>query len=572
MKKITLLFLALVCTMTAWASEIDTTAVDAIYKELLANPKVTKKTVRYTGEWERSIRGFSWRQGEGRGWTVGTRLTLRKANRADLERYLKVFYDYKPYTHVIVERDRADMGLEKCKTFYGLRWEDGTLYFLKAKKLEDEFCVPIDWHLISYYKGVAHRPDNWGSIDAPTRRLLGLSHLWSSVKQNFVFMERVAVNWDSLYVAMIPQIKATTVDGEAVRLLQRMAATLNDGHTYVYSYYPQDIKNMPFATRWVDGKVYVDKVYSSAFVKQGMRRGQELVSIDGEDVQTYAQREVMPYISASTEQWRMHETYDGMELTKCFGTKPMSVELRDGKKTLHITYDFKGSDFDLYNSQQSELMTFKELENGIGYMKISNFMDGRLTKEFDKVYPEILKTRALIIDIRSNHGGSSVNADYIAKHFYADSLLTGAWESRQYIPAFASWSYPEKVYHAEGDVWRHSEADTFKFYLNPVVLLVDRGTFSAAEDFISVMRATGNCTLVGENTGGSTGNGVLVSIIPGVCAANICSKHDYAADGTEFVGKGFAPDVHVTETYNSYFKAKRDNALTKAVQWLKKKF
>lgn len=183
-----------------------------------------------------------------------------------------------------------------------------------------------------------------------------------------------------------------------------------------------------------------------------------------------------------------------------------------------------------------------------------------------------MKTRALIIDIRSNHGGSSVNANYIAKHFYADSLLTGAWESRQYIPAFASWGYPEKVYHGEGDVWRHSEADTFKLYLKPVVLLVDRGTFSAAEDFISVMRATGNCTLVGENTGGSTGNGVLVSIIPGVCAANICSKHDYAADGTEFVGKGFAPDVHVTETYNSYFKAKRDNALTKAVQWLKKKF
>ena len=35
-------------------------------------------------------------------------------------------------------------------------------------------------------------------------------------------------------------------------------------------------------------------------------------------------------------------------------------------------------------------------------------------------------------------------------------------------------------------------------YLKPVVLLVDRGTFSAAEDFISVMRATGHVTLVGE--------------------------------------------------------------------------
>lgn len=104
MKKITLLLFALVCAMTTWASEIDTTAVDAIYKELLANPKVTKTPVRYTGEWERGVRGFSWRQGEGRGWTVGTRLALRKANRADLERYLKVFYDYKPYTHVIVKQ------------------------------------------------------------------------------------------------------------------------------------------------------------------------------------------------------------------------------------------------------------------------------------------------------------------------------------------------------------------------------------------------------------------------------------------------------------------------------------
>lgn len=79
---------------------------------------------------------------------------------------------------------------------------------------------------------------------------------------------------------------------------------------------------MPFATRWVDGKVYVDKVYSSDFVKQGMHRGQELVSIDGEDVQAYAQREVMPYISASTEQWRLHETYDGMELANVSAQSP----------------------------------------------------------------------------------------------------------------------------------------------------------------------------------------------------------------------------------------------------------
>lgn len=570
MKKLTLLLFALACAMTTWAKGIDTLAVDLIYKELLANPKVTKTPVRYTGRWKQGIRGFAWQQGEGRGWTVGTRLALRNAKKADFDRFAKVFKDYNQYTHVSIHDNRFDMGLERCKTFYGMHWDDGTLYFLKAKKLGNEFCVPIDWINLSYYNGGESHPDYWGSIDAPTRRLLGLSHLWSSVKRNFVFMNRASVNWDSLYVAMIPQIKATTTDGEAVRLLQRMAATLNDGHTFVYSYYPQDMRSMPFSTRWIDGKVYVDKVYSSAFAKQGVRRGQQLVSIDGEDVEAYAKREVMPYVSASTEQWRIHETYDGMNLTSRFATKPMTVQLRDGKKLLSVTYDFKDDDFDLYETQQPKLLTYDAMEHGIGYLKISNFMDGRLVQEFNGVYPEILKTRALIIDIRNNPGGNSTNGDYIAKHFFADTLLTGAWESRLYIPAYASWNYPEKIYRNEGTTWRHSERDTFQLYLKPVVLLVDRGTFSAAEDFISVMRATGHVTLVGEKTGGSTGNGVRVSIIPGVCEANICSKHDFAADGSDFVGYGFTPDIPVAETHNSYFNAKRDNALTKALQWLNK--
>lgn len=82
MKKLTLLLFALACAMTTWAKGIDTLAVDAIYKELLANPKVTKTSVRYTGGWKQGIRGFAWQQGEGRGWTVGTRLALRNAKKS----------------------------------------------------------------------------------------------------------------------------------------------------------------------------------------------------------------------------------------------------------------------------------------------------------------------------------------------------------------------------------------------------------------------------------------------------------------------------------------------------------
>ena len=61
-----------------------------------------------------------------------------------------------------------------------------------------------------------------------------------------------------------------------------------------------------------------------------------------------------------------------------------------------------------------------------------------------------------------------------------------------------------------------------------------------------------------------------VELIPGVAGANICSKHDTAADGTEFVGYGFMPDVPVEESYMSYFEEERDAALTTALRMLAK--
>lgn len=75
--------------------------------------------------------------------------------------------------------------------------------------------------------------------DEQSLRILGLSRLWAEVKRNFVFMDRVEVNWDSLYVANIPAILAARDRDECFMILQRMAARLGDGHTYVYGRAPE---------------------------------------------------------------------------------------------------------------------------------------------------------------------------------------------------------------------------------------------------------------------------------------------------------------------------------------------
>lgn len=110
---------------------------------------------------------------------------------------------------------------------------------------------------------------------------VGPVRLWAEAKRNFVFMDRVKLNWDSLYVANIPLMVDAQDRNECFRILQRMAAQLGDGHTYVYTGNSQQ-SAVPFSTVLIDNRVYVDEVQSSFLSKRGIRRGMELVSINGE--------------------------------------------------------------------------------------------------------------------------------------------------------------------------------------------------------------------------------------------------------------------------------------------------
>lgn len=86
-----MLLFALLLATGMKADETDTLVIDAIYKELLARPGVTQTAVRYTSGWGAGCANFSWLQGEGSGWTVGTRLTLKGVDKAEADRIMQVF-------------------------------------------------------------------------------------------------------------------------------------------------------------------------------------------------------------------------------------------------------------------------------------------------------------------------------------------------------------------------------------------------------------------------------------------------------------------------------------------------
>jgi len=209
---------------------------------------------------------------------------------------------------------------------------------------------------------------------------------------------------------------------------------------------------------------------------------------------------------------------------------------------------------------------YKELEAGIAYVALSTFSSEEIVEEFDRVFDKIQKAKGLIIDVREN-GGGSTSVGYAIISYLTDKPLEGSrWKTRQYMPAFRAWGEKEKWYEgSHGTVEPRKEGS----FLGPVVVLIDAGTYSAAEDFVVVLHASGRATLVGEKTAGSTGQPLEIDLA-GDGWARICTKRDTYPDGREFVGVGIVPDVEICPTPKD-IAADKDVVLEKGLEVLRSK-
>lgn len=113
------------------------------------------------------------------------------------------------------------------------------------------------------------------------------------------------------------------------------------------------------------------------------------------------------------------------------------------------------------------------------------------------------------------------------------------------------------------------QPDPLHQYKKPVLVLTSAATFSAAEDFAVAFDGMQRGTLVGEATGGSTGQPLIIKL-PGGGSARICTKRDSYADGRAFVGVGVLPQHIVKQTVESV-RAGRDEVLEAALATLQPK-
>lgn len=396
-------------------------------------------------------------------------------------------------------------------------------------------------------------------------KVAGLSKIWAEARFNFPFFDRIPdLDWDAAYVAALAKVRATETTEEYYVVLLQFTGLLMDGHTRVLP--PKEIMDRfngvtAVQTRLIEGKIIVTEVGDPALESQGIRTGVELVSIDGKPAFEYAKTEVAPRIAGFTPQDRAAWQY-GFQLLRGPVGEPVKITVKNAQgRTFSAAVPRVHNDgaFGFLPTQKTPAL-FKILPGNIAYLQINWFVDDAGIKTLKENFVAASAAKGLVIDIRDNRGGND-NYSHDLVRILADKPFDGSnWRTVDYKAAYRSWS------RAIG--WHRSPAPTFEpdpdlHYGKPVVVLISGRTYSAAEDFLVSYISSGRGKLVGETSGGSTGNPMLFKL-PGGGMAFICTKDDSFANGRVFEGVGIAPDVTVKPTIAD-IRAGRDPVLEKAV-------
>ena len=377
------------------------------------------------------------------------------------------------------------------------------------------------------------------------QRVAGLSLFWSEARHNFANPDLMpALNWDAVYLDYLGKVAQAKSTEEYYAILMRLAPLLHDGHTNIYP--PRELMDRfyarpPLSTALVEDRVVVQKLFGSE-LKGRIALGDELLAIDGVETRAYAEKNIRPLASASTPQDSDVRTYSYMLLSGD-QRKPVVLTLRnregkDYKVTVH-----RGE----RPPSAEPSFPFRVLPSGVAYLRLDEFETDTGPKTFELVLPEIRKAKGLILDLRINGGGSGEYGAQIMSWLVDRPIRQSGSRVRCEDPSFRA--------HA-GDyvAWRPLPDDPpppvlpqEQLYTGPVAVLTGPRTFSAAEDFTVMFVQARRGVLVGEATGGSTGQPLFLKL-PGGGTARICVKRDYFNDGSDFVGKGIQPDVVVKPT------------------------
>lgn len=420
-------------------------------------------------------------------------------------------------------------------------------------------------------------------VNTMADRVMGLSMLWSEIKYNFVGIDRVEFDIDSLYHATLERVLDAPDDIEYYNELGRFMAAFGDGHTYLIYQYPFEqndyIDTVPIHFDYFGEKMYVVGLRNdvdSSFM------GAEVVEIDGLPTNEYMERNLFPLIGIRSRMPRLQAAAGFFGLEPTGTVHEVKFRKRGGEVVdYRLSYDLLKT----WDSERDYVWTDLEEEEGRSEVELS-WADGdvavlridgfwQTTAAVDSLM-RLAAPRAegMVIDLRENGGGSTLEALNLQMWLQeGDSVLCFGSQSRSnngygrsqgnYREEYED-DYLYRAYYTEAPEWERRHEGVGRIDC-PVVVLIGPESASACEDFlVNIYEVPGRPLLVGGKTAGTTG-APLVMWLPHKVPALICTlRIMFPYSGKPFT-EGIDPDIEVARTIDDVF-AGRDPVLERGLE------
>lgn len=172
--------------------------------------------------------------------------------------------------------------------------------------------------------------------------------------------------------------------------------------------------------------------------------------------------------------------------------------------------------------------------DSIGYLRYASFKDKISSANVREAIKQLGEIKGLIIDIRNNGGGRLAMVDTLAKCFFPAKKTLIGYQRYKEGPAHDNFSefFPQYI-----------ETDNPAYYKGEIVILTNRLLYSAANQFVSVMKTLSNVTLIGDKTGGGGGMPFSYELYNGWELR--LSKNPLYDKNKELIEDGISPDIYV---------------------------
>jgi len=238
---------------------------------------------------------------------------------------------------------------------------------------------------------------------------------------------------------------------------------------------------------------------------------------------------------------------DGKNLDQTSNSSETGLLMRGVPGTsVHLTIQRAGQvhEYDLVRKEQV-FVTSRILPSGIGYISLSAY-NQTASQQMKQGLESLLQQKpvGLIWDLRNNEGGDMQAAQEILSYFIKDGLLFTAQ-----LTGNRTIEFQAKGGAIAGDI--------------PLVVLIDKTTYSAAETSAAAIADTGRGTTIGATT---FGKGVIQSTmsLPNDTMLQMTIAKWLSPKGTWSQGKGVSPQIEASNDPAT----NTDEILEKAVEFL----